>query len=33
MIENKKRIEKWDDRKIFSFLSFVFSWDGGKVEG
>ena len=38
------RVEKWEDKKlwedekverwkIFSFLSYVFGWRGGKVEG
>ena len=33
-----KKIEKWEDRKVgdikyFSFLSCVFYWGNGKVEG
>ena len=33
-----RKIEKWEDRKVgdikyFSFLSCVFDWGNGKVEG
>ena len=31
-MENGEGMKKWEDRKKFSFLSYAFGWEDGKLE-